>query len=124
MAVRTIQATKARSSLKVLNGVETHPQPLAREARSCRRMRWITAEKDDEAIAGLGPPSYARCVQLLAMPNPPKTMTPKRVPTDYACVKTTDGRIARFRIYNWHATYKPDSFVDVLVDVETRVWNP
>jgi hypothetical protein len=76
------------------------------------------------ALAGMDPPSYGRCVQLLGMANPPHTITPKKAPTDYVCVKTTEGRIARFRIFRWRPTYKPDSFVDVVVDVETRVWNP
>ncbi len=73
--------------------------------------------------AGPNPPSYLQCARLLssAMSG---AQAVQRAPTDYRCIRTSDGRIARFRVYRWRGDYKPDSFVDMIIELETRVWNP
>ena len=72
--------------------------------------------------AGASAPSYERCAALIASSAPNNSRFAK-APTNYFCTKTTEGRIARVRVYDWKATYKPDSFVSVAVRIECRVWN-
>lgn len=74
------------------------------------------------AVAGTSAPSFAQCVQLLK--SPANNVPMSKAPTKYHCMRTTEGRVARVRINSWRAIYQPDSFVDLIVKVECRVWNP
>ena len=72
--------------------------------------------------AGASAPSYERCAALMSS-SAPNNAGFTKTPTNYFCTKTTEGRIARVRVYDWKATYKPDSFVSVAVRIECRVWS-
>lgn len=73
--------------------------------------------------AGPNAVGFAQCFEFLRQAQVSTQRPFARAPTRYYCLRTSDGRIARFRVASSKVQYLPERMVNVSVLVEYTAWD-
>jgi hypothetical protein len=77
------------------------------------------------ADAGTASIGLERCKALMSGADGDRKISAQKVPTNYHCVRTTEGKTGIYRIRSVGVKYLPDSFATVTAVIEYYVWeNP